>query len=228
MEQKFIIKGMTCENCKKDVEKKIAVLVGVKAIEVDLKSGVTKINALKTISLSQISEALGSKYSVLKNNERLNSTWKSLFPLALIFIYITIGSFYLQREDFSYLGFMTNFMGLFFISFSFFKFLNYKSFPGSFKVYDPIAKAFPFYSWLYPFIEVFLGIFFLLQFQLNIILWVSLLILSFTTFGVLISLRKKDKIQCACLGTALNLPMTKVTLIENLVMISMSVFMLIN
>ncbi|MFG0292813.1 MAG: hypothetical protein ACF8MJ_06615 [Phycisphaerales bacterium JB050] len=40
-------------------------------------------------------------------------------------------------------------------------------------------------------------------------------------------LRKKRKIHCACLGTALNLPMTKVTLVEDLTMASMAAAMLV-
>ena len=46
-------------------------------------------------------------------------------------------------------------------------------------------------------------------------------VLSVTTFGVLQSLLNKNKIECACLGTVLNLPMTEATLIENIVMILM-------
>jgi hypothetical protein len=34
---------------------------------------------------------------------------------------------------------------------------------------------------------------------------------------------QKNQIQCACLGTALKLPMTEATLIENLLMITMAI-----
>ena len=47
--------------------------------------------------------------------------------------------------------FMQYFMGLFYIVFSFFKFLDYTSFPSSFRQYDPITKRLPFYGWVYPF-----------------------------------------------------------------------------
>ena len=117
-------------------------------------------------------------------------------------------------------------MGLFFIVFSFFKFLGYRSFPTSFSTYDPIAKAIPIYGWIYPFIETALGLAFLFQFEVTLALWVSLFVLSVTTFGVLQSLLNKNKIQCACLGTVLNLPMTEATLIENIVMILMALSLL--
>ncbi len=121
---------------------------------------------------------------------------------------------------------MMDFMGLFFIVFSFFKFLGYKSFPKSFAMYDPLSKILPIYGWLYPFIETALGLSFLFRFKITLTLWVSLIVLSITTFGVLSSLRSKNKIQCACLGTVLNLPMTEATLIENLIMITMAFGML--
>ena len=108
----------------------------------------------------------------------------------------------------------------------FFKFLDYTSFPSSFRQYDPITKVFPFYGWLYPFIETALGLAFLLSFQLEIALWVTLFILGSTTFGVIQQLRKKNTIQCACLGTVLNLPMTEATLVENTIMLLMALGML--
>jgi hypothetical protein len=104
--------------------------------------------------------------------------------------------------------------------------LGYKSFPSSFATYDPVAKVIPFYGWLYPFIETILGISFLLRLELNLVLIATLVILSVTTFGVLKSLKQKDQIKCACLGTVLNLPMTEATLIENLLMIFMSLVLL--
>ena len=71
-------------------------------------------------------------------------------------------------------------------------------------------------------LETALGLAFLLEYETNIALWVSLAVLLITTIGVLKSLLSKSEIQCACLGTVLNLPMTEATLIENLVMILMA------
>ena len=122
---------------------------------------------------------------------------------------------------------MLDFMGLFYIVFSFFKLLDLKGFPQSFSMYDPLAKAVPAYGWIYPFIEVVLGLMFLMRFQTNIALIVTLVILGITTFGVTRTLLDKKSIQCACLGTALKLPMTKATFIENAIMIVMAIFMII-
>ena len=222
MQQKFVIQGMTCGNCKAAVEKGLNSFTGVKDVKVDLKSGATKLKTSKAISLSSIENKLGSKYSVQDTKSQKKSKIKELFPLFLILVYIVFGAAFLQFPAFTTSGYMMDFMGLFFIVFSFFKFLGYQSFPNSFAMYDPLSKVLPIYGWLYPFIETALGLSFLFRFKITLALWVSLFVLSITTLGVLTSLLNKNQIQCACLGTVLNLPMTEATLIENLIMIIMA------
>ena len=55
---------------------------------------------------------------------------------------------------------------------------------------------------------------------------VTLALMLVGAVGVLSALLAKRTIRCACLGTALNLPMTKVTLIEDLTMAAMAAAML--
>ena len=69
---------------------------------------------------------------------------------------------------------------------------------------------------------------FLMRIQIIVALIVSLIILIVTTVGVTKTLLSKKTIQCACLGTHLKLPMTEATLIENIIMLSMSIFMILN
>jgi len=95
-------------------------------------------------------------------------------------------------------------------------------------MYDPLAKTIPNYGLVYPFIELALGVFFLMRFQIVAALLITLVILGVTTIGVTKSLLDKKAIKCACLGAVLNLPMTKATFIENTIMIVMAIFMLIN
>jgi hypothetical protein len=121
---------------------------------------------------------------------------------------------------------MFDFMGLFFIVFSFFKLLDYNNFPHSFAMYDPIAKRFSIYGWIYPAIETVLGLTFLFRVALNFSLIATIIILGITTVGVTRTLIDKRAIRCACLGTALKLPMTKATFIENSIMIIMATYML--
>jgi hypothetical protein len=53
-------------------------------------------------------------------------------------------------------------------------------------------------------------------------------VLGITTIGVTKTLLDKKSIQCACLGTALKLPMTQATFIENAIMLVMAFWMLFN
>ncbi|MGK0414400.1 MAG: hypothetical protein ACJA1B_002624, partial [Polaribacter sp.] len=136
-------------------------------------------------------------------------------------------SILLHFKNWSWNDFMLDFMGLFYIVFSFFKMLDLKGFPDSFRMYDPLAKRIPAYGWVYPFIETGLGLMFLMRFEITIALIITLIILGITTLGVTKTLLDKKSIRCACLGTALKLPMTEATFIENTIMILMASLMLI-
>lgn len=230
---------MTCNNCKASVEKALLSLDHVDNVTVDLEASEATINMSKHISVNTLQDALSSKYSIseLKETNVFNSTFseatteestlKQLFPLFLIFAYIIGTSVLLNRNPWNAEGFMLDFMGIFYIVFSFFKLLDLKGFPDSFRMYDPLAKAIPAYGWIYPFIELILGLLFLMRIEITLALVVTLIILGITTVGVTKSLLSKKSIQCACLGTALKLPMTKATFIENSIMIIMAVVMLL-
>lgn len=190
------------------------------------------------ISIEKLQEELPEKFSILqiekqqKNvfstvaNKEEKTDLQKLKPLFIIFAYIIIASILLHYKNWNWSNFMLDFMGLFYIVFSFFKILDLKGFPESFKMYDPLAKVFPAYAKIYPFIEIVLGLMFLIRFQISIALIVTIIVLGITTIGVIKTLLNKQEIQCACLGTVLKLPMTKATFIENTIMIIMAIIML--
>ena len=231
---KIKISGMTCSSCEETVSRSIRSLTDIIEVNVSLKSNTADIKAKKNISIQDIQNVLPNKFTAhdyeIHENHRTKSEpsyLKRLYPLGLILFYISITSTLLNLES-SFENLMLDFMGLFFIVFSFFKFLDYKSFPNSFAMYDPLAKVIPFYGWLYPFIETILGLMFLFRFQLFNAIVITIFLLSITTYGVIKTLRNKKKIQCACLGTAIKLPMTIATLIENGIMILMAIVSFIN
>ena len=222
---------MTCQGCRKGVEEKLATIAGVSKVSVSLEHASAEFETKEILDVASISAVLGEKYTVDNLNENsstppADSKWKQLRPLFLIFGYVIAGSFLLSRgQDIAV--FMQYFMGLFYIVFSFFKLLDYRGFPASFQQYDPIAKRLPVYGWVYPFIETVLGLAFLLSWQVELALWITFFILGSTTLGVVQQLRRKSSIQCACLGTVLNLPMTEATLVENTIMLGMAFAMLV-
>ena len=188
------------------------------------------------LTADDLQKALPDKYTVSEKDRgqvSASSTIPSektklqqLKPLLLILFYITSASVFLHFKDWSWSEFMLDFMGLFYIVFGFFKMLDLKGFPESFKMYDPLAKRLPVYGWIYPFLETALGVMFLIRFEVNIALIMTLVVLGITTFGVTKTLLEKKSIRCACLGTSLKLPMTEATLIENTIMIAMAALML--
>lgn len=240
MTHTYIISGMTCGGCRASVEKSLAAVKNVQDVSVDLDTSEATITMSEHIPVETLQGALSSKYSISEKKEKNifqssampledeKSDLKQLFPLFLIFGYITVAAVLLNIGPWNVNAFMLDFMGLFYIVFSFFKLLDLKGFPESFKMYDPLAKAIPAYGWIYPFIELALGILFLMRIQIPLALIVTLVVLGITTVGVTKVLLDKKSIQCACLGTALKLPMTKATFIENSIMIVMAILMLIH
>jgi len=122
---------------------------------------------------------------------------------------------------------MRHFMAGFFLVFSFFKLLDVPNFAVSFSSYDVVAKRWLGYGYLYPFLELGLGAAYLADFQPVATNVATLLIMGLGSVGVLQSVLAKRKIRCACLGTVFNLPMSSVTLIEDLLMVGMAATMLI-
>ena len=54
----------------------------------------------------------------------------------------------------------------------------------------------------------------------------TIFLMSFSSIGVIQSVLDKRKIRCACLGAVFNLPMSTITIIENLTMVVMACVML--
>jgi len=242
MKQTYTIKGMTCGGCKTSVEKHIGGVEFVTNVEVSLEMEEVTITLEHPISIDIFKKVLPEKFNLFEKSyksriqdissisekEQEVSKVKQLQPLFIILFYLATTVIFLNYKDWNPREMMFDFMGLFFIVFSFFKMLDLKNFPTSFSMYDPLAEKTLFYGWVYPFIEIALGLMFLVRFELNIALYVTIVILGITTFGVTKTLMNKKNIQCACLGTALKLPMTEATLIENALMLSMSIFLVLS
>ncbi len=237
MKSTLKISGMTCEGCRSSVTDKLGSLDGVDDVQVDLASGEAVIYSKNPVSFSLIREILPAKYSVTKEEslnldiqgDKINKVSKveQLKPLFIILAYIFISSILLNYKNWSSNNAMLDFMGLFYIVFSFFKILDIKGFSMSFRMYDPLAKQVPIYGSIYPFIEILLGMMFLTRFEVKTALILTVIVLGITTIGVTQTLIDKRSIKCACLGTTLNLPMTEATFIENAIMIIMAFLLLV-
>lgn len=123
--------------------------------------------------------------------------------------------------------FMMDFMGFFFVIFAFFKLLDIKGFAENFAQYDLLAARSRAYALAYPFIELGLGIAYLMAFQMTYTLIATIIIMTFGTIGVVQATKKRKGIKCACLGAVINLPLSTVTIIENVGMAVMAIIMLL-
>ena len=110
--------------------------------------------------------------------------------------------------------------------FSFFKLLDVAAFANAYQSYDIIASKFKIYGYVYPFIELLLGFAYLFFYDYTITNSITAIIMFVSIIGVIRSVLSKSEIQCACLGTVLNLPMSYVTIIEDAIMLIMALFML--
>jgi len=155
-------------------------------------------------------------------------SFTQFMPLIIIMLIIIVLTAITQwYRNFSWGSAMLDFMGIFFIVFASFKIINLTGFASAYRMYDVIAQRSTAYAYCYPFIELALGIAYLARWQLLITNLVTIVITTTSSIGVLIQLRKKQHIVCACLGALFKLPMTYVTLVEDLLMAGMALLMII-
>ena len=148
----------------------------------------------------------------------------SYYPLVLILFYL-IGATALAAVaagGFDGARAMRHFMAGFFLVFSFFKLLDVPAFALSYSSYDILARRWLGYGYVYPFIELGLGAAYLADFQPLLTNTATLAVMGVSTVGVVQTLLARRRIRCACLGSVFNLPMSSVTLVEDLLMAGMA------
>lgn len=156
-------------------------------------------------------------------------SFRRFYPLALILAYL-VGVVTLLQWRPGQTGLMramNDFMAGFFLAFSFFKVLDLRGFASAYSSYDAVARRWLGYGYVYPFIELGLGIAYLLGFRPALTNLATLVVMAIGSVGVVQALRAKRKIPCACLGSIFDLPMTMVTVIEDLLMAGMAAGMLL-
>lgn len=237
------IKGMHCNSCVNKVENALrpfaedvsVSLVPPVANLKNLSAPITQINK----ALSEIGDYKVTRLTTDKATEKATNTtshqedtksWFTTYqPLLLIIGYILVTSLAinLSQQTFDAERWMMHFMAGFFLVFSFFKMLNIRAFASSYAMYDLLAMRCKAYGFIYPFIELALGLAYLLAFKPQITNIVTVIVMGFSSLGVIRSVMNKQKIRCACLGTVFELPMSTITIVEDLLMAGMAAWMLI-
>jgi copper chaperone CopZ len=221
----FTIDGMTCSGCVAGVQFKLESHPEISKASVSIAENAFTITTSSEAPTASDLEALldSPKYHVSAASSSSSSptTFKPLIIIALFLTGISA-----LTADGLHDG-MNNFMAGFFLTFSFFKFLDLKSFAQSYAMYDLLAMRSKIYAYSYPFIELALGCAYLTHFAPKETYIATLIVMGFSTIGVVKSVVDKKQIKCACLGSVFNLPMTTVTIVEDLMMVGMAAYMLL-
>ncbi|MEO6667897.1 MAG: MauE/DoxX family redox-associated membrane protein [Ferruginibacter sp.] len=241
MTHTYNITGMTCGGCVAKAKSALLKLGDITEAEVQLSSPQATITMAKHIPVSLLQKALNNAgpYSITETNAVIHhsidtpsesSSWLQTYkPILIIAAYITAISLLIETQTGFHLeNWMQNFMAGFFIVFCFFKVLDLKGFADSYATYDIIAKRWHGWGYVYAFIELGLGIAYLLKLNPLFTNAITFVVMSVSLIGVLQAVLKKQKIRCACLGAVFNLPMSTVTILEDVIMIGMSLLMLLH
>ena len=241
MTHTYQVAGMTCAACQKKVQKQLLTAPGVTGVSIDLASRTATVDMSTHVATEILQETLKDypKYQLTEAAKPVTIkpvpvavyeepavSWITTYkPILLIFGYVLTISLLAGKADIW--ESMRVFMAGFFLVFSFFKLLDLNGFADSYSMYDIVAKKIRSWGYIYPFVELVLGLAFLTDFEPITMNVITLAVMSVSIIGVLQSVFNKRKIKCACLGAVFNLPMSTITIIEDALMIAMSIIMLL-
>lgn len=232
-QQTITLSGMTCGSCVAKVSQRLEAHADVQEAQVTLEppQAVIKVSRKLTSDETNAWLAEAGSYRVADDKpaaapdpgpEKNATTYK---PLIILLAYLLAVTFIVS--GFAMEAAMRYFMAGFFIAFSFFKMLDLRGFADAYRGYDFVAKAWPAYALIYPFIELGLGLAYLANVSPVLVNSITAVVMVVSLAGVLHAVLSRKTIRCACLGTVFNLPMSTVTIIEDGLMLLMAVVMLI-
>lgn len=118
-------------------------------------------------------------------------------------------------------------MGFFLIFLSFLKFLDVGGFVKQFVQYDWVTQHFTFYGWFYPWIELVLGLGYLSHEPPVALYWVTLGFAALNLKGVIQGIQQRNDLHCACMGSFVKVPLSTISILENMAMGIMAAWMLL-
>ena len=230
---------MTCGNCVAKIQKRLGEHPDIESVAVTLlpPQGVALVKRhfpddelndwLRSVGNYHVgSESVSSPPASTSLPNPDATTYRPLIILLGYLLAVTASVIFTAGKWDTMLA-MRVFMGGFFIAFSFFKMLDLRGFADAYRSYDLVAKVWPGYGIIYPFVEFGLGIAYLANLSPSWVNAITALVMAVSLAGVLRAVLSKRAIRCACLGTVFHLPMSTVTIIEDGLMLSMAVFMLL-
>ena len=154
--------------------------------------------------------------------QRVSDYWP-LFVLIIISALAGLAISY--STQFTMLSWMHYFMGIFLCIFALLKLFHPSAFADGFEMYDLLASKTRGYGYVYPYLELALGLGYLSFFMPQLVYSLTIVLLGFGAIGVILALRKGLDINCPCMGSILDVPLSTVTLTEDIGMIVMALLM---
>lgn len=157
-------------------------------------------------------------------------SWRNYTPLLVVIWLSCLAASVLQTRnppgENALDSWMLDFMGIFLLFFALFKLINLRGFADGFSMYDLLASRWRAYGFVYPFLELGLSIAYLGRFAPTATYTTTVLLMAVGALGVFNALRRKMKVNCACLGTVLKVPLSTIAVVENVGMVLMATGML--
>ncbi|MHB1083208.1 MAG: heavy-metal-associated domain-containing protein [Prosthecobacter sp.] len=232
--QTFPLTGLTCASCVEKVTTRLLLHTDITAATVTLSPPQAQISTRTPLSDDAMNDWLQplGKYRVQSAApapaspasalpEKSVTTYRPLL-LLLAYLLLVIAALSISHGTLDLPLAMRLFMGGFFVTFSFFKLLDLRGFADAYRSYDLVAKALPSYGFIYPFIELSLGLAYLMNLGPLWVNAITALVMAVSLAGVLRAVISRRAIRCACLGTVFQLPMSTVTIIEDGLMLAMA------
>ena len=160
--------------------------------------------------------------------ESRGKSWTDYLPLAVLVALAALAAgakWVAYGPDAGATAWMHDFMGFFLVSFAMLKLFDPPGFADGFHMYDLLARRVRAYGFVYPFIELGLGLGYLAFWRPDIVYPATVVVMSFGAVGVFSALARGLDVNCACMGTTLKVPLSTVALTEDLGMAAMAAWM---
>lgn len=233
----FRVSGMHCASCEKKVADALGAISGVVVQSVSATDGIVGVEVPDMVTDEALAHVLREAgYPVVRTTSAyfLGSSLaflKRVYPLILMLLATFVFAFLKNFEPaFSLMEWhevMYDFMGGFFLLFGGLKVINLKNFVVMYRGYDVAAKRFWWWGYGYPFLELFLGVLYVMRVWIDVANVGTILLMGFGMIGIYQKLRSDGEVQCACLGGFFNVPVTWLTFGENGLMAAMALYMLL-
>ena len=149
----------------------------------------------------------------------LNPFYSLILIISIFYVVYISNKLYLDYNKLDKKKLNKNIMGTILILFGVLKLYNINKFASIFQKYDIISKVIPIYSYIYPFLEIYLGLNFITNTNIKYTQFLTKNLMLISILSVIMSLHLGEKLRCGCMGSFFHIPLSYVTISENLYML---------